>query len=374
MGIYLNPGNDAFRQAGNSEIYVDKTRMIEQTNQVLCTKQKYICFCRPHRFGKSMAADMLTAYYSWGCDSKDLFSRFRIAGAASFEKHLNRYDVVHIQMASCMKNADSMQNLLQSLSEDITKEIVEAYPDFRMPRYPSLLTVMEHHFDQYKRPFVFIIDDWECIIRSKRFTSDELETYLYFLLVLLKDKSYVALAYLTGVLPVKKLGNQLSLDMFTEVTMTFAAPFAEFTGFTEAEVTELCRKHHCDPEQMKEWCGGYCVDRSAVYHPYAVVNAVLGGKMQHIGIAAEARDAIRECIRMNFRGLREKWKTLLDGERVPINPTKFQNDMSSFCSADDVLTMLIHFGYLTYDFDTKLTWIPNCGSREELVLFIGNNI
>ena len=177
MGIYLNPGNNVFQRAVNSKIYVDKTEMLAYMNSILNTEQQFICISRPRRFGKSMAANMLAAYYSRGCNSKELFSPFQIAKADSFEKHLNQYNVIQINMADFAKKSDSLQEVLKSLQDSIVEDIKKEYPDFRMPRYPSLLSVLEWHYLQYKQPFVIIIDDWDCMIRMKQFTAEDQMDY-----------------------------------------------------------------------------------------------------------------------------------------------------------------------------------------------------
>ena len=187
MGTYLNPGNNDFVRAVNSKIYVDKTEMLAYTNSILNTEQQFICVSRPRRFGKSMAANMLVAYYSRGCDSRELFSRFKIGKADSFEKHLNQYNVIRLNMTRYTDEGNTMEQMLQYLGEDIVEEITEEFPDLKMPRRLSLVSVLERHFNQYQIPFVFVIDEWDCIFRMKRFTADDQVTYLNFLRNLLKD-------------------------------------------------------------------------------------------------------------------------------------------------------------------------------------------
>ena len=367
MGIYLNMGNEDFTRAVNSEIYVDKTEMLKHINRVLNTEQQFICVSRPRRFGKSMTANMLAAYYSRGCDSRELFSPFKIAKADSFEKHLNQYNVIRINMTRCTQEDGTMQELLQFLGEDIMDEIAEAFPDLRMPRRPSLVSVLEKHFCQYKIPFVMIIDEWDCIFRMKQFTLDDQVTYLNFLRNLLKDQSYVALAYMTGILPIKKYGEHSALNMFTEISMTYAEPYSEFTGFTESEVSALCRQYQKDFDTIKQWYDGYCVDEFSIYNPRSVVESMIRGKVMNYWNATETYKALQDFIKMNFDGLREKVTGMIAGEQVHVNPAKFQNDMTSFQSADDILTLLIHLGYLTYDFRTGKAWIPNSEVQQEFI-------
>ena len=244
MGILRNPGNTEFQESLNSKIYVDKTMLIDYTNSVLRTAQKYICVSRPRRFGKSMAANMLTAYYSKGCDSRELFSNYKIAQTDSFEKHLNKYNVIHINMVQYLTEAKNVEEMVKFIEEDIIGDITDSMPDFVMPRRVTLTNVLDKVFIQLKVPFVFIIDEWDCIFRKNKSDAESQTLYLNFLRNLLKDQSYVALAYMTGILPIKKYGEHSAINVFYEYSMTNAKPISEFTGFTEAEVIEICKQYN----------------------------------------------------------------------------------------------------------------------------------
>lgn len=367
MGIYLNPGNVDFEEALNAEIYVDKTELITLTNKVLRTPQKYICVSRPRRFGKSMAANMLTAYYSRGCDSKELFSSCKIAQTASFQQHLNKYNVIHLNMVRYLGETQSIAEMIQFIQEDVIDEITEEYPDFKLPRRVTLVSVLEKVFAKYQIPFVFVIDEWDCIFRRKTDDKNAQIVYLDFLRNLLKDQSYVALAYMTGILPIKKYGEHSAINMFYEYSMTYAEPLTEFSGFTEEEVKTLCVKYHKDFDEMKRWYDGYCLDGISIYNPRSVVEAIDRGKFKNFWNATETYDALKVYIQMDFDGLREKIADMIAGEHITINPAKFQNDMTTFNSADDVLTLLVHLGYLTYDSTTEKAWIPNSEVQQEFI-------
>ena len=232
MGVFVNPGNEAFAVALNSEIYVDKTGLLTYTNKVMNTLQGYICNSRPRRFGKSITANMLTAYYSKGCSSKEIFSNLEIGKAEDFEKHLNQYNVIHLNMRDYLTESENIQQLIQFIEEDLLDELQQEFSDIRMPRRKKLVKVLEQAFIQYEVPFVFIIDEWDCIFRVHKSDVTSQTAYLDFLRNLLKDKSYVALAYMTGILPIKKYGDS-AINVFYEYSMTDASPIEEFTGFTE---------------------------------------------------------------------------------------------------------------------------------------------
>ena len=367
MGIYLNPGNIDFQQALNSKIYVDKSMLIEYANSVIYTEQKFICVSRPRRFGKSMAANMLTAYYSRGCDSKEMFSHLKIAEAESFEKHLNRYNVIHINMVNFLSESQNIDEMIGFVEEDLIDELKNEYPDVRYPRRENLIKVIAAIFSQTNIPFIFIIDEWDCIFRVHKSDEKSQTKYLNFLRNLLKDQSYVALAYMTGILPIKKYGEHSAINMFTEIAMTNPRELAEFTGFTESEVKALCNEYGMPFDETKRWYDGYNLKGVSIYNPRSVVMSMTGHDYDNYWTSTETYEALKIYIEMNFDGLKDKVTQLIAGEKIEINPGKFQNDMTTLRSADDIFTLLIHLGYLTYDFYTKQVWIPNSEVAQEFV-------
>ena len=329
MGIYLNPDNMDFQMALNSEIYVDKSELIKQTNAQIYTEQRFICVSRPRRFGKSMTANMLVAYYSRGCDSKEMFIKYKISADPCFEKHLNKYNVIHINMLDFVSKGNS---------------ITES----------------------------FIIDEWDCVFREYKNDTEGQIQYLDFLRRILKDQSYVALAYMTGILPIKKYGKHSALNMFTEIAMTNAAPIQEFTGFTENEVRRLCDEYKKDFNEVKRWYDGYTVDGESIYNPKSVVEALTRGAFRNYWTATENYEALEEFIFRNEDGLRDTVIKLLAGEKKKIDPSTFNNDMVTFNSQDDVLTLLVHLGYLTFDSETYEVAIPNYEVSEQFASTIRN--
>ncbi len=367
MGIYLNPDHTDYAIAVNSKIHVDKSMMLNCTNSVLGTEQRFVCTSRPRRFGKSMAANMMVAYYSRGCDSAELFQNLKISSDPAYEKHLNKYNVIHLNMTDFLSEGDTMQEILAELERVILFDILREFPDVDYYKPTQLMRTLKDVFAQKKVPFIFIIDEWDCIFRVHKHDLDAQTTYLNFLRDLLKNKSYVALAYMTGILPIKKYGEHSALNMFTEVSMTDVREYAEFTGFTEAEVKALCEEYNMPFEETKRWYDGYELRGVSVYNPRSVVMSMTGGYFSNYWTSTETYEALKVYIEMNFDGLREKIVRMIAGGSVKINPRKFQNDMTTFHSADDVLTLLVHLGYLTYDFDRESVHIPNSEVQQEFI-------
>ncbi|MCR5237385.1 MAG: ATP-binding protein [Lachnospiraceae bacterium] len=373
MGIYLNPDNTDFQESLNSEIYVDKSELINLTNSVVRTQQKYVCVSRPRRFGKSVTANMLTAYYSRGCDSKEMFSSLKIAGGSSFEKHMNSYNVIHINIVELFRAEKSMTDNIDYMSKRLLHELRKENSDIDCFDWNDIIAVLNDIYSETKIPFIFIIDEWDCIFRIKKYNSDDQTEYLNFLRNLLKDKSYVALAYMTGILPIKKYEEHSALNMFSEISVIDAGRYAEFTGFTDEEVSALCEEYSASFDDIKRWYNGYYVEGIPIYNPRSIVESIRNSKISNYWTKTETYEALKVFIQANFDGLHDKVTQMIAGNKVEINTAKFQNDMTSFVSADDILTLLVHLGYLTFEELGKealgrgMVWIPNAEVQQEFI-------
>lgn len=363
MGIYVNRGNGNFASAVSSQIYVDKTGMLEYTNQVLDTEQRYICNSRPRRFGKSMAAGMLAAYYGRGCDSRDLFEGLTIAQKDSFEKHLNQYDVIHLDIAYLLVQKKSALETVDFIQKSVIEELKSIYPGILSGDICELPLAMSAVHDAVGAGFVVIIDEWDAVFRENIFDEQGQQAYIQLLRGLFKgeqSKDFIRLAYLTGILPVKKYKNESSLNNFREFTMLSPKQISEYIGFTEQEVQELCRIYHMDFTEAARWYDGYSFRKvKHVYNPSAVVNAMLDGEYDNYWTNTASYESLKDYIVMNFDGLRDSVVQMLAGGRYPVDTKTFQNDMTSFSGRDDVLTVLIHLGYLAYDAECREAYIPN---------------
>ena len=368
MGNYLNPDNSKFQRAVNSDIYVDKTGLIKYTNRVINTMQAYVCVSRPRRFGKSMAADMLTAYYSRGCDSRELFAGLEIAKDENFGGYLNKYDTVFLNVQEFLSRSSDVKELIARIKQRVIRELTRQYPDVELFDSTDLAETMQDIYTESKCPFVLIIDEWDCIFREFKNDKEAQEKYLDFLRDLIKDKSYIHLAYMTGILPIKKYGTHSALNMFDEFSMINPGPLACYVGFTEKEVEKLCKQYGMDMEEVKNWYDGYSFDGvPSVYSPRSVVNSMRFQKISNYWNQTETFEALQVYIDMNFEHLKDDVLSMIAGESVAVNTESFTNDMETFRTEDDVLTLLIHLGYLAYDDKTKTVKIPNSEIRAEYV-------
>ena len=370
MGRFLNPDNSAFQDVLNSEIYVDKTGLLEYTNKVINTTAKFICNSRPRRFGKSITADMLTAYYSKGCDSKAMFEGRKISKTNSFEKYRNSYNVIHFDVQWCMMDANNPENIVEYLNAVILEELKAAYPSLQGDTVQTVYGAMSRIREATGEKFIVIIDEWDAPIRDTTLSQKVQEAYINFLRGMFKGTEptkYIALAYLTGILPIKKMLSESSLNNFKQYTMYNSGPLAEYVGFTEKEVRELCEQYQRDFLKVKRWYDGYELGDYHVYNPNAVVNLMLDGTFQSYWSQTGTFESIRPYINMDFDGLKTAIIEMISGDSVTVDISSFQNDLISFMDKDDVLTLLIHLGYLTYNQQKKLVSIPNEEIRQEFL-------
>ncbi|MCD8295174.1 MAG: ATP-binding protein [Clostridia bacterium] len=365
MGTYLNPGNALFKRSRNSNIYVDKSGLISYTNEVLGDEEGFICVSRPRRFGKSMAANMLAAYYSRGCESDELFSGLKISQDASYKTNLNKFNVIQVEITKLYDRTKPVSELIRTLEERIINEIEIEYPHISF-MYKDLPSVLTEIWNQTGQPFVFIIDEWDCIFRAKA-SADEQTIYLDYLRDLLKNQPYVALAYMTGILPIKKYGEHSALNMFNEYSMTDAEPIQEYTGFTEDEVRALCERFGKSFETIKLWYDGYTVNNLSIYNPRSVVTAMRKSKPGNFWTATETYEALSIYIEADIDDVGTSIEHMLAGEEVPMDPELFNNDLNDYKTCDDVLNILVHLGYLTYDIDAGCVRIPNYEIRQQFV-------
>ena len=353
MGNYLNPDNSKFQRAVNSDIYVDKTGLIKYTNRVMNTMQAYVCVSRPRRFGKSMAADMLTAYYSKGCDSREVFSGLEITEDETFDRYLNKYDTVFLNVQEFLSRSSDVKELIARIKQRVIRELTRQYPDVELFDSTDLAETMQDIYAESKCPFVLIIDEWDCIFREFKNDKEAQEKYLDFLRDLIKDKSYIHLAYMTGILPIKKYGTHSALNMFDEFSMANPGVLAQYVGFTENEVRCLCSDYQMDLAEIKEWYDGYNFGEFEVYCPWDVMNYLRDLQMNPLAKPesywknTSDNGIIRSFIDYAGQNITKKLETLLAGgfifERIDENLT--YDYLHS--SEENLWSVLYLTGYLT---------------------------
>ena len=370
MGTYINIGNAGFQRVRNGE-FVDKSGLIAIVNSTLFTERSFSCVSRSRRFGKSVAAKMLCAYYDHSCDSRALFADLAIAADPSFEKHLNKYPVIYVDMSDFVTRFKDDVTIVHEMDSRLRADLQKAYPDVPSTDDDDLMDYLTRVVEATQQPFIFIIDEWDAICREFQTGTKAMDEYVNWLRRLFKggkSSDVFAGAYLTGILPIKKYKTESALNNFQEYSMVEPRRMGRFFGFTKDEVRTLAEKHGMDFDEIEKWYDGYQIgDELSMFNPNSVMQAVDSGRCRSFWATTGAFDAVARYIQMNFEGLKDDIIRMLAGERCSVDPTGFQNDMSIIRSKNDVLTVLIHLGYLSYNWRKDECYIPNREVAGEMV-------
>lgn len=370
MGRFVNPDNSAFQVALNSEIYVDKTGLLELTNRVLNTTDGYICNSRPRRFGKSITANMITAYYSKGCNSEEMFQGLTISQKKDFKQHLNKYDVIHLDIQWFLSNVKNADDIVPYITNSVIDELQKIYTEELKGNDITLPEALSQIKEKTGQKFIVIIDEWDVLIRDEAMNKKIQDDYINFIRGMFKGTEptkYIQLAYMTGILPIKREKTQSALNNFDEYTMLDAQQMAPYIGFTEEEVIHLCNKYNRNYEQTKQWYDGYILEGEQIYNPKAVVSLMTKGKYKSYWSETGSYKVIMPLINMDFVGIKTALIEMLSGTPVEVDVSSFINDIASISCKDDVLTYMIHLGYLGYDENRGTAFIPNEEIRQELM-------
>ena len=369
MGIYINTGNVGFQRIRNSE-YVDKSGLIAVVNKTLFTERCFSCVTRSRRFGKSMAAKMLCAYYDHSCDSRHLFADLQIAGDPTFEQHLNKYPVIFLDLSDFVTRFKD-ERIVKQMDAELMEDVHAAYPDIPIQDGDDLMKYLLRIVAAKQQQFIFIIDEWDAICREFPAGTPAMDAYLNWLRRMFKggqSMQVFAGVYMTGILPVKKYKMQSAMSNFLEYSMVEPRNMGRFFGFTKDEVRALAAEHGMDFDELEKWYDGYQIgDEQSMFNPNSVMQAVDVGRCRSYWASTGAFDTVTAYIKMNFEGLKDDIINMLAGGHCDVDPTGFQNDMSVIRSKDDVLTVLIHIGYLSYNWRKDECYIPNREVAGEMV-------
>ena len=372
MGIYLNPGFNNFNEDKQLINFVDKSMIIKQLNYGMKIKNKLICTSRPRRFGKTMAANMIAAYYSKGCDSHEVFSDLKISKDPSFEENINKYNVIKIDMNGIITRKGDL-SVPQYINKVVVAELRKEFPQIELTNSLPLADALLNIYADTGEKFIFIIDEYDVIIRDKNYTS-ELKEYLELLVSLFKSEDVnaaIALAYLTGIMPIIREKTQSKLNNFKEYTMLDAEDMAPFMGFTVDEVKALADKNNMDFEEIKRWYDGYNLNGVELYSPISIIRAIEKKRCDDYWTQTGSYEAVSDYIELNLNGIKDDVIKMMAGENIEVDVSGFNNNLKSFKIKEDVFTYLIYLGYLAYDIDSKTCRIPNAEIKSEWGWIIG---
>lgn len=391
MGRYINPGNANFETIRRMDYFVDKSELLHYLNTIIDTDRKLCCVSFPRKFGKSVIAGMIRAYYGIGYDTSDLFDNLKIAFFPEYKVHLNEYNVISLDIAnlraiykSSQKDDPQLVKFLTYIQSDIIKELNNLFPSV-ISFHDKNLSLAEALWSislAREVKFIFVIDEWDCFFREDKDNLDLQKEYITLLRSLFKGEHtdrYLHLVYMTGILPIKKYGTQSALNNFREYNMLLPRNFAKFIGFSEEEVKQLCVKFNTDLYKIQQWYDGYkLAEIASIYNPNSVIEAITSGVVDDYWCQTESFDSLQKYINLNFDGLEDAIISLLAGDLVLIDTSSFLNDFTNIASKDDVLTLMVHLGYLVFQRDSEeddlgYVRIPNREIRSQFRSVIKKN-
>ena len=296
MSLYLNKNNDKFKEYKSARIFIDKSNLITITNSNISKpSSKFMCVTRPRRFGKTMALSMLNAYYSKGCDSLSLFEKLNIAKDNSYLEHLNKHNVIWIDIASLYTDIRDKNDFFKELETNLLDDLNDAFPNVLKEMDNTISKAIIRINSKLNERFIFLIDEWDVIYREQEYNTKLCDEYTELLRNLFKSSnvsSCIDLVYMTGILPIRRYSTQSTLNMFTEYDMINPRELDSFIGFTEDEVKDLCNKYHRDFNEIKSWYNGYNLNGISLYNPISVVEAVLRGKCKDYWVQTSAIESV----------------------------------------------------------------------------------
>ncbi len=368
MSYYLNKKNKAFCNSLNSEIFIDKSDLIKVTNSKINTNDRFMCVTRPRRFGKTMALSMLNAYYSKGCDSKELFNDLNISKEKSYLNHLNKHNVIWIDMASLYTGLNNKENFVNELTNEIIEDLKDAYPNILKGNNYTLRKCFTELDSNSNESFIFLIDEWDVIFREEENNTKLIDDYIMLLRNLFKSSDVsecIDLVYMTGILPMKRYTTQSALNNFNDYDMIDSFPIETCAGFTEDEVKGLCTQYNRDFEEIKYWYNGYTLNGKDLYNPKSVVMAILKNECKDYWTKTSATEAVANYMNYQNGELKDIITRMITGDKITVDPSLFSNDLTKINSIDSALTVLIHLGYLTFNKAEGKCYIPNHEIRVE---------
>ncbi len=368
MAYFLNRDNSKFKEYESSRIFVDKSEIIRICNLNLGNTEKYMCVTRPRRFGKTMALSMLNAYYSKGSNSKDIFDKLKISKDETYLNHLNKHNVIFIDMASVYTDLKNKNKFVVEVEKEILEDLNEKFPNVLKKSDNTVRKAITKIDSALKENFIFLIDEWDVIFREQEKNAKLCNEYTDFLRSLFKSNdasSCINLVYMTGILPIKRYRSESALNMFREYNMIEPCGLESYFGFTEEETKTLCTKYNMNFDEIKSWYDGYKLNGIEIYNPKSVVEAIITRKCKDHWVNTSARESVMEYMNYDNGSLKDLIVKMLSGEEIPVDPSMFTNDLTNINSSDAALTVLIHLGYLAYDDAKGKCYIPNHEIKEE---------
>ena len=362
MGTYLNSITPytLYKSESLSPYFVDKTLMLRELFPYVSAGNRHICITRPRRFGKTIMANMISSFFQKASDSSDVFDSLTISQVDDYRRYKNQYNVIRIDFSKLPRNCDSYTQYIERIEALLIEDVKEAYPQVKINEADAIGDILESVFVQCGEKFIFVLDEWDFIVHRDFINEIDKEKYVAFLSNLLKDRPYVVLSYMTGILPIAKYSSGSELNMFAEFTMVNSPMFGEYFGFTDDEVDDLYRRYivECDRQHkeksvtrkgLRDWYNGYYTKSGErVYNPRSVVFALQFNNLANYWTSSGPYDEIYYYIRNNISDVRDDLALMISGESVTAKIQEYAATSMNLSTRDEIYSAMVVYGFLSY--------------------------
>ncbi|MCI9176383.1 MAG: AAA family ATPase [Lachnospiraceae bacterium] len=359
MGMFLNSRIpfESYRLVKRDTYFVDKTSLIEELFPFLEVEKRFICITRPRRFGKSVMANMIGAFFGKAADAGALFGSLKIASSKDYKNHLNQHCVVSVDFSRMPQDCGSYAAYIGRISDGIKRDLEEEYPDIDFGFGRDLWDMFQTVFDKTGQNFIFVMDEWDAIFHKDFISEKDRRNYLEFLRNLLKGQAYVELAYMTGILPIAKYSGGSELNMFAEYDMATRVKFSEYFGFLDREVDrlyEIYASNTINPritrDDLAVWYDGYhTAAGDRMYNPRSVVCALTDNQISNYWTGSGPYDEIFYYIRNNIEDVRDDLALMVSGECISIKFQGYAATGMELYTKDQIYSAMVVYGLLTYE-------------------------
>lgn len=368
MGMFLNNivPSENYKEIAKTRFFVDKTSLIDEIIYSMENDgRKFLCITRPRRFGKSIMANMLSAFFGKNGDGREVFGKLKISKSENFEKYLNNFDVIYIDGSAVPRDCKNYKEYIHFIQNGMNQELADAWPEYGIIPDGAVWESMTKIFQQTRQKFLFIIDEWDAVFHMPFISDKEKQEYLLFLKTLLKDKAYIKLVYMTGVLPIAKYSSGSELNMFQEYDMVTRVKYGEYFGFLESEVDtlfDIYRRTTDNPEieraDLDTWYDGYYTKKGTrLYNPCSVVYALEDNELANYWNSSGPYDEIFYYIRNNIDAVRDDLALMISGERIAIKLQGYAATKTELYTKNQIYSAMVVYGLLTYS--NGEVFIPN---------------
>ena len=360
MGVYLNNTSsyEAYRKVKNSPYFVDKTHILTKIIPRIETSENCLCITRPRRFGKSVIANMMAAFFSKGCNAEELFNGSQISLCDNYKSQMNQYNVISLSLNRIPNNCTSYRQYIERIESRLKRDLIHSFPAADICEQDALWDILTDIYAQENSAkFIFILDEWDYIFHRDFVTEEDKASYIDFLSNLLKDQPYVSLAYMTGILPIAKYSSGSELNMFAEYTMAAEELYSEYFGFTEKEVDILFEKYlqnEPNPQIAREglriWYDGYHTKSGErVYNPRSVVLALTNNNLGNYWTSSGPYDEIYYYVQHNIAAVQDDLAQMISGIPVPAKISEYAATSMRLSTKEEIFSAMVVYGFLTYE-------------------------